>query len=275
MHKITLHLHSILFILTFMLLLAAPVSSLAAGDYWMKGDELSDQGKYEEAIAQYDQAIALEPKAAAAWCGKGLALYELGRYDEALDAFDQAITINPNYAKAQYGRGLTLYELGLHDEAISAYDTALKIYPEYGYLIYHGKALAYAAKGDYTQAIPFFEKALTLQPTAYPGVWVEKGDAMAASGDYQGSLAAYQHALSLEPGFALAESGIAAAQANLTGSVVVTTTPLQPTGTNAPEKTAVSTAAPATTRTKAPLSAWICGAGLLVAAVSLAVHRKE
>ncbi|MCU0633110.1 MAG: tetratricopeptide repeat protein [Methanolinea sp.] len=264
---------SLILMLALILLLAVPASAQTAGVYMVKGDELSDEGKYEEAIAQYDQAIAFEPKAAPAWCGKGLALYNLTRYDEALDAFDQAIAINPNYAKAQYGRGVALYELGRYDDAIAAYDIAFKIYPEYGYLIYYGKAQAYAAKGDFTQAVPLFEQALTLQP-GYAGVWVEKGDAMAASGDSQGALAAYQKALSLEPGFALAEAGVAAAQANLTGSVVVTTAIPQATDTQAPVKTTVPTTAPATTRTRAPISAWTCGAGLLVA-VGLALHRRH
>gem|GEM_PF-813753 len=264
----------LILVLTALLLIAFPASAQTAGTYAAEGDELSDQGKFEDALVKYDLAITMEPKLAFAWCGKGLALYNLTRYDEALDAFDQAIAINPNYAKAQYGRGLVLYELGRYDDAIASYDIALSIYPEYAYLVYYGKAQAYAARGDYSQAIPLFDQALTLQPSKYPGVWVEKGDAMAASGDSQGALAAYQNALALEPGFALAEAGVAAVQGDKSGGVVVTTAIPQATGTPSPQTTTVHTTAPAATRTKAPLSSLTCGAGLLLAA-GLALYRRH
>ena len=61
----------------------APVVAQSSAEFTLKGDELVDQGKYQEAISAYDQAIALEPRNARAWCGKGVALNQLGNYTEA------------------------------------------------------------------------------------------------------------------------------------------------------------------------------------------------
>src|SRR5215475_6672757 len=45
------------------------------------------QGRYDEAISSYDQAIALDPEDAAAWYGRGVVLRDLHRINEALAAF--------------------------------------------------------------------------------------------------------------------------------------------------------------------------------------------
>ena len=40
------------------------------------------QGKYDEAIKAYDEAIKLDPQYAMAWYNKGNALDNQGKYDE-------------------------------------------------------------------------------------------------------------------------------------------------------------------------------------------------
>jgi len=57
---------------------------------YLKGIALFDQGKYDEAIMAYDEAISLDPKYAAAWYYKNLSLQELNRITEADVAFANA-----------------------------------------------------------------------------------------------------------------------------------------------------------------------------------------
>ena len=45
-----------------------------AEDWFNKGDTLTSQGKYDEAIQAYDQAIQLKPNYDTAWYNKGVAL---------------------------------------------------------------------------------------------------------------------------------------------------------------------------------------------------------
>ncbi|RQW78346.1 MAG: tetratricopeptide repeat protein [Methanothrix sp.] len=52
-----------------------------------KGIALGNQGKYNEAIKCFNEAIRLDPKEVDAWNNKGVALKALGRSDEAGLAF--------------------------------------------------------------------------------------------------------------------------------------------------------------------------------------------
>jgi predicted O-linked N-acetylglucosamine transferase (SPINDLY family) len=52
--------------------------------------------RFEEAIALYDKALAIDPNYAEALCNKGNALDELKRYEEAIACYEQALSINSN-----------------------------------------------------------------------------------------------------------------------------------------------------------------------------------
>ena len=49
-----------------------------------------EQGCYQEALAQFEQALALDPHQAESWCSRADALSCLGRYEEALQSIEQA-----------------------------------------------------------------------------------------------------------------------------------------------------------------------------------------
>jgi Flp pilus assembly protein TadD len=73
------------------LLLVVPGYGQQTAAYWCtKGNALGKQGKYDEAIKAYYEAIRLNPKLAAAWNGKGCALRSLGRFADADAAFAKA-----------------------------------------------------------------------------------------------------------------------------------------------------------------------------------------
>lgn len=55
---------------------------------------------------------------------RGLCLSMLERNDEALAEFDHAIRLNPRYVEAQIHRGLILNQLGRSEEALQAFDAA-------------------------------------------------------------------------------------------------------------------------------------------------------
>ncbi len=48
-----------------------------------KGEAYHDLGRYEEAVAAFDHAVALDPKNGVAWRNRGLSLSQLNRSAEA------------------------------------------------------------------------------------------------------------------------------------------------------------------------------------------------
>ena len=118
---------NILLILVAVTLGPHPITEITAEKYYYNGIDFSSQGKYDEAIESFDEAIRLDPNDAKAWNSKGNALNSQGKYDEAIESFEEAIRLDPNDAVAWYNKGNALNSQGKYDEAIRAYDKVKKL----------------------------------------------------------------------------------------------------------------------------------------------------
>jgi Flp pilus assembly protein TadD len=67
---------------------------------------LGERGRYEDALAAYDRALALDPEDADVWNNRGVALHELGRTGQARAAYDRAIALDPGATEAAENRAL-------------------------------------------------------------------------------------------------------------------------------------------------------------------------
>ena len=56
---------------------------------------LLEDGKFEEALSFFDQALLLDQNNADLWNYKGVTLRSMGRYDDALDCFNRSLEIDP------------------------------------------------------------------------------------------------------------------------------------------------------------------------------------
>ena len=92
-----------------------------------KGIALGNQGKYNEAIKCFNEAIRLDPKEVDAWNNKGVALVIQEKYDEAIKAFDEAIRLDPNLAGAWNNKGVALKALGRFDETGLKHNSVIKL----------------------------------------------------------------------------------------------------------------------------------------------------
>ena len=82
------------------------------------------------AIAEFNQAIKLNPKYAEAYYNRGNIYNNQGKYDLALAEFNQAIKFKPKYAKAYYNRGLVYKTQRNIERVISDFEKAAKLYKE-------------------------------------------------------------------------------------------------------------------------------------------------
>jgi hypothetical protein len=63
-------------------------------------------GRYQEAIAELNEAIRLSPSYALAYNARGFTYYQMHDFKHAIQDLDKAIELNPNYANAYHNRGV-------------------------------------------------------------------------------------------------------------------------------------------------------------------------
>lgn len=148
--------------------------------YNNRGAANNNLGKYAEAIADYDQAITLDPKDAVAYSNRGAANNHLGKYAEAIADCTQAIALDPKDAGAYNNRGIAYRNLGKYAEAIADYDQAITLGPELT-ATYHNRGLARYYLKQYSAAVEDFTKAIELAPTT-AAYYVNRAEAYRALG---------------------------------------------------------------------------------------------
>jgi Flp pilus assembly protein TadD len=122
------------------------------------GIDLARLGRLEGAIAEFREAIRLQPECAEAHSNLGTALRSLGRFDEAIDAYRAAVPIKPSLDGIHNNLGNALADRGHLEEAIAAFRIALRFHPGRPEVHYNlGKALRDQGKTD--EAVAEFHKA--------------------------------------------------------------------------------------------------------------------
>jgi tetratricopeptide (TPR) repeat protein len=94
--------------------------------WYSQGTVLANLGRYEEALASVDQALAKQPGNHKAWIFRGTVLTDMERYKAAITSFDQALKIQPNDKTAWLFRGVALHHLGDYKQAYASYDIVLE-----------------------------------------------------------------------------------------------------------------------------------------------------
>jgi tetratricopeptide (TPR) repeat protein len=170
-----------------------------AYEYWFnRGLALFHLGRLEDAIASYENAIVIKPDYYKAWLNRGAVLGEIERFDEALASFDQAIELKSDYDEAWSGKALSLLKLGQITAAISCYDKATQLEPQDAQAWYY-RGVALSENKLYAEAITSFDEALEIQPQ-YHLAWFNRGLAQAQLEQWENTIISYQKALKSQPG---------------------------------------------------------------------------
>ena len=95
------------------------------------GNALNAVKRHRDAVAAYDNAIALKPDHVATYSNRGNALRALGSHEDALESCDRALSLDPTYAEAHCYRGDVLQDLKRHEEALESYGRAARSAAEF------------------------------------------------------------------------------------------------------------------------------------------------
>ncbi|MBQ9535011.1 MAG: tetratricopeptide repeat protein [Clostridia bacterium] len=190
--------------------LKATIKSIEAADptspwgYFNRAYRYFEEGKLEEAIADYDKAIELKPDDADAYNNRGNVHDELGEYKKAIEDYDEAIKLKTDYADAYNNRGVAHADLGEYKKAIEDYDKAIELKPDLAEA-YNNRGVAHSKLYEYEKAVADYGKAIELEPDdadAYYNRGIahgKLGDAHADLDENKKAIADFSKAIDLKP----------------------------------------------------------------------------
>jgi tetratricopeptide (TPR) repeat protein len=129
--------------------------------YVSRGLTYHDLKRYEEALAEYDQAIALDPNFVNAYNNRGLVYRDLKRYEEALAEYNQAIALDPNFVNAYNNRGNVYRDQKRYEEALAEYNQAIALDPNFVYA-YLGRGDVFNIQKRYEEALVEYNQAIAI-----------------------------------------------------------------------------------------------------------------
>jgi len=107
-------------------------TSPEAKEQFIKGLTYSTQyARYNDSLAFFDAALAIDQNFSEAWIAKGVALHDTKRYDEAIKNYDKALEINPDAAAVWSLKAVTFRDWGKPIEAAEASRRAAELDPVY------------------------------------------------------------------------------------------------------------------------------------------------
>lgn len=212
--------------------------SQTAQNFFDTANQLKSQGKLNEAIASYQQALEiqpdylevhhqlaevyflekripeatascklalkLQPNFAPAYKTLGNILQAQGKIEEALRAYNKALEINPEFVEALVNKGTMISKLGQTEDAIACYRNAIKLKPDMTAAHWNlGNLLISLGKTD--EGISCWQKASESDPEKFNSqLFHDLATNLGKSGNIEAAIGCYQQAIALNPDYLLA-----------------------------------------------------------------------
>ena len=132
-------------------------------EYFLAGRSLAIKKQYEDAVRNFQSAIAINSKNKHYFDNLGFCLTRLRHYDEAIEAFNHALSLDQKDAYASRELGICYYEKQQFEKASDLLQQAVSLNPSdavsqrwLGYVFYQSK--------NYATAIKALDEALNLRP---------------------------------------------------------------------------------------------------------------
>jgi tetratricopeptide (TPR) repeat protein len=202
-----------------------------AVSYFNRGAAQEKKGDLDRAIADFNQALQIQPSYAKAYNGRGIAYLRQCASDQALLDFNRAIELNPAFIQAYNNRAATLLSKGQADRAVADATAAIQIDSGYAFAYatraasntklrelslaaadidralsidpklpaaYNARGSLHGVKNELDLAIADFDQVLQFDPT-FAGAYENRGFAFSQKGDLASAITDYTRAIDLRP----------------------------------------------------------------------------
>ncbi len=150
-----------------------------------RGASYLELERYDDALSDLDEAIAMKSDIAGFYVNRAEAHYGLDQHRQAIADMDQAIALDPDDPQSYFQRGLSYSRLEQYAAAVADYDRSIALDPAFVFA-YQRRGMARHDLRQYRNAIEDFDRAIDLDPTD-PESYQFRGYARCRLG--QGSLA--------------------------------------------------------------------------------------
>ena len=164
--------------------------------YVNRGAAFQLSGLLDDAMADFNRAIDVDPSAYRAYVALGTVLEQRGQFDQAIAVVDRAIAVNPGYPEAYRNRGVLHDKMGQYDRAIADYTKAISLKSSY-YEAFNSRGLVFAKTGRFDRAIADYDATIGINPR-HVGVYQNRGIAYTLIGSYDRALEDFNTAISLD-----------------------------------------------------------------------------
>ena len=128
---------------------------------------------------------------------RGRSHFDAKEYPLALADFSQAIELQPDNDYLYHWRGRTYWETQDHSSALADFTTAIQLQPQ-RVPYYHWRGLAYRKTQDYLSALADFSQAIQLQPQDGNNYWA-RGYTYQEAHNYRAAVVDFTKAIELQP----------------------------------------------------------------------------
>jgi len=164
---------------------------------YAEGLKLSSQGRHVEAIARFEQALAVRPDDARVLFALGNTAHVLGLAGPAEQFFRQVLTIEPGRKEALVNLANLLRASGQFDAAIALLEPALAREPD-AVEFHLTLGSAWREKGEDERAIAHYRAALDTDPNYAPAL-ANLADMLCNAGDRAAARTLYDKAIKADP----------------------------------------------------------------------------
>ncbi len=171
--------------------------------FYRRGAALDATGETDRALADYNEAIRLNPRSPLAFFARGVLLATRKRfYERAISDFDKVLEFSPDRLEALMRRGDAYGQMNKFGHALADLDRAVAIAPEVA-AVYVYRGLANSRRGDNKLALVDYTAALARDPHNTDAL-VNRAAISSINGDQASAIRDLSVVVSLDAGNALA-----------------------------------------------------------------------
>ena len=152
-------------------------------------------GNYENAVAEFQRALDIEPTSDAAYRGLGSAFQRLGKFNEAEKTYQRAIALRPEYWAGYSWLGAFYADQARYENAAKAFQRVVDLAPD-SFRGYSNLGSILNELGRYTGAIEILQRSIAIRPTA--AAYSNLGNSYFYSKRFAEAVEPYQKAVKLD-----------------------------------------------------------------------------